>query len=174
MCFIRGHSTWVRNMRLSFKHPCPLHKLHQLSYLQSVRLLGCAAKDHRTVLIAQRSHPAHALNDVAPQAPRVTGHVDGAHGPVAAEHDARGTERGEDDAEPAQHGLEDAVGVLVAHGLGELREAPGQLHVDLGRLAEGVDGGAPGVEGGVGGDVVDGEVGLAEVIWDYVSKLCIS
>jgi hypothetical protein len=54
--------------------------------------------------------------------------------------------------------------VLLAEGGCHFGEAAGELHVGAGVFAEGEDGGAPGGEGGVGGDVVDGEVGFAEVV----------
>lgn len=142
---------------------------------QFIRLLGRAPKDHGPLLIAQRAHVAHLLDNLLPLGPGLVHlvHVlvcvlvvkaDGAHGPVAGKHDAAGAKGGEHDAQPGERGLEDVRRVLGAQGGGHFGEAAGELHVGAGAFAEGEDGGAPGGEGGVGGDVVDGEVGLAEVV----------
>lgn len=135
---------------------------------QLIRLLRCTAPDHCPLLVAQAGHPAHLLDNVAPARPRLVATANLADGPVAAKHGARRAESSEHNAEPAEQGLEDLRGGHVggAQGVWHLGEGARELDVCAGSLAQGEHGGAPAVEGGVGGEVVDGEVGLADVVWD--------
>lgn len=56
------------------------------------------------------------------------------------------------------------IGSLVFEGIRHLREAARELHVSVRVFAEGVHGGAPGVEGMVRGEIVNAKVRLAEVV----------
>lgn len=147
-----------------FKNPNPLVSVPLFPIpLQPVSLLGGSTEDHGPLLVAQGRHPAHALDDAVPAGPGVLG-VDGANRPIAAEHDAAGAESGQDNSKPAKSGLEDVIGGFIPEGIGHLRKATRQLHVGVGVLAKSVHGGTPGNESLVGGEVVDAEVGLAEVV----------
>lgn len=132
-------------------------------FLELVDLLGRSAKDHGTLVIIQCCHPAHALDNATPPRPGIV-IVGSADGPVAAKHNAARAKGSKDDTEPTKSGLEDVVGVLLSQGVRHLREAARELHVDVGIFAEGVDGGAPGVETWVGCDIDDAKVRFAEMV----------
>lgn len=148
-----------------------------------------APKDHFGLLLGETTHVAHSLDDFPPLVPRapivivflcsertiitisffVVIHADGADGPITAKQDALGAEGGHDDGEPRADGLEDGVGGGGLQGGGHFREAAGEFHIDVVCFGEGVDGGAPGDEGGVGG-VEDGKVWFTEMVCFIVSE----
>ncbi len=134
--------------------------------VQVISLPGRAAPDHGLLLGGQARHVAHAGHHLAPLLPRAVVDADRADGPVAAEHDPAGAEGGQHDGEPGEDGGEDLLGRLVLDAVGQLAQAPRELHVRLGAFAEREHGRAPGDEGGVR-RVDDGEVRLAEVIYEH-------